>query len=119
MDDAQCITTISRGTKELPGIVADAKAIRNGLDVLTEGGYLNGLKQEESIELYGIWTLADNITHVGYAVMDFVMDHEETTIKEAAHDLERMLPYMSYSRQERICKDAVRKLMMERTNGNV
>lgn len=113
--DAQCITTISRGTKALPGIVADAKAIRNGLDRLTEKGYLKGLSMEEGIELYETWILVDNITRVGYAVMDFTIGHEDSTLKEAAEDLKKMLPYMSYSKQERICKDAVRQLIAARS----
>ena len=64
---------------------------------------------EEGIELYETWILVDNITRVGFAVMDFTIGHEDSTLKEAAEDLKKMLPYMSYSKQERICKDAVRR----------
>ena len=71
------------------------------------------------MELYEIWTLVDNIARVGFAVMDFAIGHEDSTLEEATADLKKMLPYMSYSKQERVCKDAVRKLLKERTDNNV
>ncbi len=117
--DAQCITTISRGTQQLPGIVADARAIRDGLDRLTANGYLNEISMEEGMELYEIWTVADLITRVGYTVMDFTVKHENCTIKETVEDIKDMLPLMSYSKQELSCRDAVKKLMRERAGNNV
>ena len=115
--EAQCITTLSRGTEKLPGIVADARAIRDALDRLTAEGYLSTIGMEESIELYEMWTIVDLVTRIGYAVLDFMTKHEGSTLKETAEDLKEMLPFMSYAKQERACKDAGLTVIDTRSDG--
>ena len=117
--DAQCLMSICRGTEELPAVVADTKYIRDRLDRLTQEGYADKLELKERIELYNIWVMADLICRVGYLMTEFLTAHEKATVNNAAEDLKKYLPFMSYSKQGRQCRETVKRLMRERTSTDV
>ena len=118
--DGQCLMSICRGTEDLPAIVADAKHVRDTVDMLTEQtDFADKLGLEERIELYNIWVMSDLISRVGYMLTEFLTAHENATVSESEEDLKKLLPEMSYSKLGRLCREAVKRLMRERVDSDV
>lgn len=117
--EAQSLLSLAADTEGLADVLSRAWSLSKRMDELTLSGKYADLDPAEQQHLFDIWVQADTVCRVGDPVLELIMENGHRTIGEATDLLEGMLPEISYSMKEKISRDTLAKVILERSGMHV
>ena len=117
--DAQSLLSLATDTYELTDVLSKAYGLMQALDKLTSEKAFFMRPQDEREHIFEIWVMSEVMNRVGYMALEFIYEWQYNTVEETTEALRRILPYISYSGQEKIVREVLRDIVMERSNSFV
>ena len=117
--DSQCLLSLTRDTEDMDQMLANTWGILKGMDRISDEDDFSERPQKEQEELFEIWVMADMMGRVGYQAREFVMKYQKKSVREATDALRKLLPKISYTEMERTGREALKRVIIERSQLHV